>query len=75
MLSNGKGFSSLPNPEYRPFDTAKANISYHQSVVKSEYIAGLFKGTLSIIKSPATDQLSSIPDWFMRILPIIKTGN
>jgi YVTN family beta-propeller protein len=57
-VTNGKGFSSLPNPEYRAFDTAKANISYHTSVVKSEYIAGLFKGTLSIIKSPAPDQLS-----------------
>jgi len=57
-VTNGKGFSSLPNPEYRPFDTAKANIAYHRSAVKSEYIAGLFKGTLSIIKSPAPDQLS-----------------
>ena len=49
---NGKGFSSLPNPAYRPFDTARANVSYHTSAVKSEYIGGLFKGTLSIIKVP-----------------------
>jgi YVTN family beta-propeller protein len=57
-VTNGKGFSSLPNPAYRPFDTARSNLSYHGSAVKSEYIAGLFKGTLSIIKSPASDQLS-----------------
>ncbi len=57
-VTNGKGFSSLPNPGYRPFDTAKANISYHQSVVKSQYIGGLFTGTLSIIQSPSAEQLN-----------------
>ena len=55
---NGKGFSSLPNPEYRPFDTARTNISYHASAVKSQYIGGLFKGTLSIIKTPSPEQLT-----------------
>ncbi|HET7002585.1 MAG TPA: bifunctional YncE family protein/alkaline phosphatase family protein [Puia sp.] len=57
-VTNGKGFSSLPNPEYRPFDTTKANTSYHLSAVKSQYIGGLFRGTLSIIKTPSTEQLT-----------------
>ncbi len=58
FVSNGKGLSSLPNPGYRPFDTSRMNISYHKSAVKSEYIAGLFKGTLSIFKTPNSEQLA-----------------
>jgi YVTN family beta-propeller protein len=58
FVSNGKGFSSLPNPGYRPFDTSKANISYHESAIKSEYIGGLFVGTLSIFNNPNSQQLA-----------------
>ena len=58
FVSNGKGFNSLPNPGYRPFDTSRANISYHKSTLKSEYIGGLFTGTLSIFKIPNPEQLA-----------------
>jgi len=58
FVSNGKGFSSMPNPGYRPFDTSRKNISFHASAVKSEYIGGLFTGTLSIIQSPSSEQLA-----------------
>jgi DNA-binding beta-propeller fold protein YncE len=58
FVSNGKGFSSLPNPGYRAFDTAKKNISYHVSAKKSEYIGGLFIGTLSIFNTPTPRQLA-----------------
>jgi len=58
FVSNGKGFSSLPNAGYRPFDTARANISLHTSAVKSEYIGGLFKGTLSIFNIPSPEKLA-----------------
>ena len=58
FVANGKGFSSLPNPAYRPFDTSHANISFQHAVVKSEYIGGLFPGTLSIIKEPGEEQLA-----------------
>jgi YVTN family beta-propeller protein len=57
-VSNGKGLHSLANPGYRPFDTSRTNLSYHQSVIKSEYIAGLFTGTLSIIETPTPAQLA-----------------
>jgi YVTN family beta-propeller protein len=57
FVTNGKGMSSLPNPEYRPFDTTANNIAYHKSAVKSQYIGGLFTGTLSIIKSPSPAEL------------------
>jgi YVTN family beta-propeller protein len=56
FVSNGKGFSSLPNPGYRPFDTSKTNISYHSSALKSQYIGGLFTGTLSIFHKPTPSQ-------------------
>jgi YVTN family beta-propeller protein len=58
FVANGKGFSSLPNPGYKPFDTSHANISFQHSAVKSEYIGGLFTGTLSIIKTPTAAQLA-----------------
>jgi DNA-binding beta-propeller fold protein YncE len=58
FVANGKGFSSLPNPGYKPFDTSHSNISFQHAVVKSEYIGGLFTGTLSIIKEPGEEQLS-----------------
>ncbi len=56
FVSNGKGMSSLPNPGYRPFDTSKANISFHTSALKSQYIGGLFTGTLSIFQKPTPSQ-------------------
>jgi YVTN family beta-propeller protein len=58
FVSNGKGLSSLPNPGYRPFDTSKANISFHESAVKSQYIGGLFTGSLSIFQTPGPDHLA-----------------
>ena len=44
FVCNGKGFTSYPNPQYKPFDTAQENISFQKSAVKSEYIGGLFTG-------------------------------
>lgn len=62
LVSNGKGFTSLPNPE-GPQPYAKEDNSGYQtgSTVNSrlQYIAGLFKGTLSIIDEPADDQLKT----------------
>jgi YVTN family beta-propeller protein len=58
FVSNGKGFTSLPNPGYRAFDTTRKNIGFHKSAVKSEYIAGLFTGTMSIFKTPTPEQLA-----------------
>ena len=57
FVTNGKGFTSLANPTYRPFDTSQANISYQKSTVKSGYIAGLFTGTLSTFKEPTQAEL------------------
>ncbi len=58
FVTNGKGFSSFPNPGYQPFDTSHSNISFHHSVVRTGYIGGLFTGTLSIFKTPSHVQLN-----------------
>ena len=58
FVSNGKGFTSLPNSGYRPFDTSHANISFHHSALKTEYIGGLFIGTLSIFNEPSSADLN-----------------
>jgi len=55
LVTNGKGLSSLPNPK-GPNPTDKKNkVKYQKGdSIKNEvqYIAGLFKGTLSIISVP-----------------------
>ncbi|HEY8734472.1 MAG TPA: alkaline phosphatase family protein, partial [Puia sp.] len=57
-VSNGKGFSSFSNPGYNSFDTSHAKITLHHADAKTEYIGGLFKGTLSIFKTPSGEQLN-----------------
>ncbi|SEG13767.1 40-residue YVTN family beta-propeller repeat-containing protein [Halpernia humi] len=60
FVSNGKGFTSLPNPN-GPKPISKSDDSGYQkspSVKKNEqYIGSLFKGTLSIIDIPKEAQL------------------
>ena len=62
FVSNGKGFSSLANPHGpNPFGKKEA-VTYQQGDDQKpqevQYIAGLFKGTLSIINEPSEKQLS-----------------
>jgi YVTN family beta-propeller protein len=60
-VSNGKGFSSMANP-YGPNPMHKREDVIYRAGDKSkpiavQYIGGLFKGTLSIINEPTTQQL------------------
>lgn len=61
-VSNGKGFSSLPNPNgpnpSRKEQEAKYQQSGDQKKDKVQYIGGLFRGTLSIIPIPDDKQQS-----------------
>ncbi len=60
FVANGKGFTSLPNPHYHAFDTSKIRAAaYRQGTLKSEYIGGLFTGTLSYFTTPTSTQLSN----------------
>jgi YVTN family beta-propeller protein len=62
LVTNGKGYTSLPNTHAPgPYD-GDTSISFHQGSTRqvndNEYIGGLFKGTLSIINPPSEKQLS-----------------
>ena len=60
-VTNGKGFSSFPNPLGPDPYKRGAQMAYQQGLLKSvedeQYIAGLMKGTLSIINTPSEKQL------------------
>ena len=59
FVANGKGFTSLPNPDFRPFGKSdKPASSYQQGTQRSEYIGGLFLGTLSYFTAPTAAQVS-----------------
>jgi YVTN family beta-propeller protein len=62
FVANGKGFSSKANP-YGPNPFAnKQQVNYQQGDLERpkdvQYIAGLFKGTLSIFDEPNANQLA-----------------
>ena len=60
-VANAKGFTSKPNPN-GPDPVHPDGQAYHQGdtskKLESQYIGGLFKGTLSIIDIPSDKQLS-----------------
>ena len=64
FVSNGKGFSSLPNAK-GPDPTKKdEEVNYQQGDYKKqqsriEYIGGLFKGTMSVIDEPSAAKLAT----------------
>ncbi len=64
FVSNGKGFSSLPNAKGPDPSKTDQEVNYQQGDYKSkqsriQYIGGLFKGTMSIIGIPGATQLAA----------------
>ena len=64
FVSNGKGFSSLPNAKGPDPSKKDQDVRYQQGDFKNkqsriEYIGGLFKGTMSIIDEPGIVQLAA----------------
>jgi len=62
LVANGKGLSSLPNPR-GPNPARKTNkVIYQKGDTKKaeevQYIAGLFKGALSVISTPGKEDLA-----------------
>jgi YVTN family beta-propeller protein len=62
LVSNGKGLSSHANP-YGPDPTRKGDIVVYQAAgkeqkIKEQYIGGLFRGTLTVLKSPDASQMA-----------------
>jgi len=63
FVANGKGFSSMANPDGPKPVKKQEEVNYQQGDAKKpttvQYIAGLFKGTLSIIDEPSEKQMSA----------------
>ena len=63
FVTNGKGFSSKPNskgpdPSNKEEEVEYQKAAYNKNRNQTEYIGGLFKGTMSIINEPDVKQLS-----------------
>jgi YVTN family beta-propeller protein len=62
FVTNGKGFSSFANPEgpnpVRPKDHVTYRVGDTSNIKTTQYIAGLFIGTMSIIDVPGPQQLA-----------------
>jgi DNA-binding beta-propeller fold protein YncE len=70
-VTNGKGFTSLPNPDYRVLDSA-VSLEFKKGGAKSEYIGGLFRGTLSKIETPDPGRLAGYSRMVIENSPFIK---
>lgn len=62
LVSNGKGLTSMANP-FGPDPTRKGQVVTYQQggkehKIQVQYIAGLFRGTLSILPVPGPEQLA-----------------
>jgi YVTN family beta-propeller protein len=76
-VSNGKGFSSKsnvkgPDPTKKGQEVNYQQGDYRKNQSKIEYIAGLFKGTMSIIPEPSEKQLSIYSQVVYRNTPYSK---
>jgi YVTN family beta-propeller protein len=76
FVTNGKGFSSQANP-YGPNPIRKREEVIYQGgdrnkPIEVQYIAGLFKGTMSIINTPTPQQLSIYSQVVYRNTPYKK---
>jgi len=61
FVANGKGFGSMANPQGPNPISKKQSVGLHEGIesnVPVQYIASLFKGTLSIIDEPDTKLLA-----------------
>jgi YVTN family beta-propeller protein len=62
LVTNGKGLTSMANPQGPQPIAAADNSGYHMGSTpnsKLQYIAGLFKGSLSFIEAPQLEQLKA----------------
>ena len=74
-VTNGKGFSSLANPNGpNPLKKRKVVFQGDDKItqVKEQYIGGLFTGTMSIIDEPTPEQLSVYSQQVYRNTPYTK---
>ncbi|MBL7724374.1 MAG: bifunctional YncE family protein/alkaline phosphatase family protein [Chitinophagaceae bacterium] len=77
FVSNGKGLSSLPNAKGPDPSKHDQEVNYQHGDYKNkqsqiQYIAGLFKGTMSIIDEPGAGQLSIYSEAVYQNTPYTK---
>jgi YVTN family beta-propeller protein len=77
-VANGKGFSSMANPLGPNPMERRQEVNYQQGDQKKmqpvQYIAGLFKGTMSIIPEPDEKLLGDYSALVYQNTPYTKTG-
>jgi DNA-binding beta-propeller fold protein YncE len=77
-VANGKGFSSLPNPHGPSPVSKKEQVNYQKGDLEKktpvQYIAGLFKGTMSVISEPGEQELAAYSRRVYRNSPYTKDG-
>ena len=78
FVSNGKGFSSFANPTgpnpLRPEQVVERHVGDTSVKVRSGYIGGLMKGTLSIIDEPTDATLATYSKAVYKNTPYTKAG-
>ncbi len=76
FVSNGKGFSSFPNPNGPNPMSKEQRVAYQKAdsaaISKIEYIGGLMKGTMSIIQAPDEQVLAEYTRQVYRNTPYTK---
>ncbi len=77
-VANGKGFTSLANPDGPSPLGRRQEVNYRQGDTKKaqpvQYIAGLFRGTMSIIPEPGDSLLGSYSALVYQNTPYTKYG-
>ena len=77
-VANGKGFTSLPNPQGPSPVGRRQEVNYQQGDLRRvqpvQYIAGLFRGTMSIIPEPNETLLAKYSQQVYRNTPYTKDG-
>lgn len=77
-VANGKGFSSMANPGGPNPMARRQEVNYQGGDLKKaqpvQYIAGLFKGTLSIIPEPDEKELGNYSAQVYQNTPYTKAG-
>lgn len=76
-VANGKGFTSLANPRGPNPARRRQEVNYRQGDTKAQpeqYIAGLFRGTMSIFPEPNDRQLGDYSALVYQNTPYTKNG-
>lgn len=78
FVANGKGFSSFANPKGPNPVKAQEMVTRHMgdtsALVRSDYIGGLMKGTMSVIDEPSDAALAVYSKAVYKNTPYSKTG-